>query len=418
MDFSLYSPGFRIYGAPAIAVAYCVLTLSPYHAFRDTWERDNAARLEALDKKAKDRLVAKDLEGAEEASQEILDLAGGRELESKRLRKFVEDARARLEGESGVGKGSGEEMQEEAVTETTGKIETQRQAKDAMRAPAEGTTKGQTEPNEVERRRSAIDLLVKGNAAFETKKYEEAMPFFREAAELGNPYAQFWLALMFERGFGCTADKARAAQLYLSAAIQGIATAQNNIALLYANGEGVRKDDAEAARWMRKAADAGYSVAQVNLAIYYMEGRGVPKDPVIAKTLLTKAVAQGDEEAKKKLDELFPDEEPYVTLVDRWLADQRDGGDGLAFWDPMARRFASSLINVQSYRLEKFYRAKRSGDGRGMIAAVQARVSSTNRGGQPIVNTWTISLFKYDDSDRWWIQSIHDKGLSQSYSDW
>ena len=62
------------------------------------------------------------------------------------------------------------------------------------------------------------------------------------------------------------------------AAEQGDAYAQFNLALMYDNGQGVPQDDKEAAKWYRLAAEQGLGDAQYNLSLCYYEGQGVEKD--------------------------------------------------------------------------------------------------------------------------------------------
>ena len=70
----------------------------------------------------------------------------------------------------------------------------------------------------------------------------EDLPSLRQAAERGDPNAQFELGVR------------------------------------YAEGKGVAPDDKEAARWILKAAEQGHLEAQFNLGLMYADGNGVPLD--------------------------------------------------------------------------------------------------------------------------------------------
>ena len=128
-----------------------------------------------------------------------------------------------------------------------------------------------------------------------------------QAAEQGDPEAQYDLGEAYRRGEGVLRDDAEAARWYRMAAAQGHRNAQSSLGVAYAKGEGVRKDDAEAARWFQMAAEQGGSnllgffgsleedpaeaarwhwmlaeqgetSSQFKLGIAYMEGEGVSQD--------------------------------------------------------------------------------------------------------------------------------------------
>ncbi len=69
-----------------------------------------------------------------------------------------------------------------------------------------------------------------------------------------------------------------AVRWYRKAAEQDYTRALNNLGMKYAFGEGVAKDYAEAAQWYRKAADKGDALAQRSLGDLYYNGQGVAQD--------------------------------------------------------------------------------------------------------------------------------------------
>jgi hypothetical protein len=77
-------------------------------------------------------------------------------------------------------------------------------------------------------------------------------------------------------------DAEQAVYWYRLAAEQGIAPAQYQLGLRYANGDGVTRDYAEAVKWYRRAAEQGVAFAQFNLGVRYVNGQGVARDPVQA----------------------------------------------------------------------------------------------------------------------------------------
>ena len=107
---------------------------------------------------------------------------------------------------------------------------------------------------------------------------ETAVAWFRKAADLGLPEAQFNLGLMYDNGTGVAQDYAEAAKWYRHAAEQGVREAQFSLGVMCDKGEGVAQDYAAAVEWYRKAADLGLPEAQFNLGLMYDNGTGVARD--------------------------------------------------------------------------------------------------------------------------------------------
>ena len=145
---------------------------------------------------------------------------------------------------------------------------------------------------------------AEGDRLYGQKRYDEAVGYYRRAAEQGHAWAQFRLGLCYENGRGITKDATQAVTWYRKAAEQGHAPAQSNLGYCYGTGTGVAKDATQAVYWYRKAAEQGLAPAQYNLGWCYQHGRGVTADKVQAIAWYRKAAEQGDADAKKKLEEL------------------------------------------------------------------------------------------------------------------
>ena len=78
--------------------------------------------------------------------------------------------------------------------------------------------------------------------AYNPKYYETALNEWRPLAEQGNADAQFYLGLMYQRGYGVPQDNQQARHWWEKAAAQGLVDAQFNLGLIYENGEGVPQD--------------------------------------------------------------------------------------------------------------------------------------------------------------------------------
>ena len=83
---------------------------------------------------------------------------------------------------------------------------------------------------------------------------EQAVAWFRKAADQGHAFAQLNLGRM-----------------YASAS-------RGNLGTAYYVGEGAAKDDVQAEAWYRKAAEQGNAEAQRALGRMYEDGRGAPQD--------------------------------------------------------------------------------------------------------------------------------------------
>ena len=150
-------------------------------------------------------------------------------------------------------------------------------------------------------------LLFTGAGLADTdppKTYGDAMRWYKQAARAGNPRAQFFLGLMYERGINVKEDATAAASWFAKAAAQGHAEAQFKLALMYEKGAGVPMSAVQAARWYREAAKAGLGAAQYNLGVLYANGEGVGRDDVLAYMWLDLAAGNGLKQAKAFRDSL------------------------------------------------------------------------------------------------------------------
>ena len=137
------------------------------------------------------------------------------------------------------------------------------------------------------------------------KNYEEAVKWFRMAAEQGYHYGQFNLGLCYDKGYGITKDYTEAVKWYRMAAEQGNADAQINLGNCYYNGEGVPQNYKEAVKWYRMAAEQGNADAQFNLGNGYYNGEGVPQNYTEAVKWYRMAAEQGNADAQFNLGNCY-----------------------------------------------------------------------------------------------------------------
>ena len=127
----------------------------------------------------------------------------------------------------------------------------------------------------------------------------------RQAAEEGDPSAQYELGSKYDWGWGVAKDHQEAVKWYRLAAEQGNVGAQRSLGFKYALGQGVWEDDREAVKWWRLAAKQGDASAQSMLGGMYYEGRGVPDDYREAARWYRKAAKQGDASAQGRLGFMY-----------------------------------------------------------------------------------------------------------------
>ncbi len=94
------------------------------------------------------------------------------------------------------------------------------------------------------------------------------------------------------------------------AAEQGDPQAQYDLAYLYYKSgsdpaiTGVAHNDRQAAHWYREAAIQGHARAQYNMAVLHLHGHGVERDAIVAYAWLLQASANGHEGSKTLMAEL------------------------------------------------------------------------------------------------------------------
>lgn len=112
-------------------------------------------------------------------------------------------------------------------------------------------------------------------------------------ANKGDADAQYQAGRRYAEGEGVAQSDEEALRWWRLAAEQEHVGAQYDIGISYLNGYGVAKDEAEAAKWFRLAAEQGYAEAQYNLGTMLFIGEGVPQDHVSGYAWMLTAESQG-----------------------------------------------------------------------------------------------------------------------------
>lgn len=129
----------------------------------------------------------------------------------------------------------------------------------------------------------------------------------RALADKGDGEAQRILGERYMFGRGDTPkDQAQAFVWSQKAADKGNSYAMYNLALLYDWGTVVPKDEAKSIYWLQKAADSGNPDAPLALGLRYEQGNAVPQDKAKAMELYEKAAALGNQMARTEMAKLDP----------------------------------------------------------------------------------------------------------------
>ncbi len=147
-------------------------------------------------------------------------------------------------------------------------------------------------------------LYSKGDSAYSCGNLEEAVRWYRMAAEQGHAKAQFSLGCCYENGEGVPQSAETAVEWWRKAAEQGDLESQFDLGVCYVRGEGVPQSFEEAAKWWHKVAEQGHAEAQYNLGWCYYYGNGVPQSADEAVKWWRKAAELGDADAIDALEKL------------------------------------------------------------------------------------------------------------------
>ncbi len=170
---------------------------------------------------------------------------------------------------------------------------------------------------------------------YDLEKYEEALFWAREAAKLGDAFAQNNLGFMYDNGLGTEENKKLAYQWFLKASEQNQVNALTTIASYYLNGDVVSQNYVKAFKFYKKAANMRFedsawfkifsdyeilwkknqSRAIYALGLMHEKGQGTRYNYERAKEFYLKADEYGHEISKLRYDALEGDALKAATLA-------------------------------------------------------------------------------------------------------
>ena len=107
-------------------------------------------------------------------------------------------------------------------------------------------------------------------------RISEAIPWYEQAAEGGNPFASYQLGKLYLAGDAVPKDTAKAFEYLTEAAEQGSSQAQYILGKLYLLGNEVERDREAAAQWLTLAAAQGHEYAQ-----FFLDHMEQDRDPSV-----------------------------------------------------------------------------------------------------------------------------------------
>ena len=149
----------------------------------------------------------------------------------------------------------------------------------------------------------AVLLVNRGGLLVHLGRLDDALRDFDRALALDPNSAE----ALERRGnlFEQRKQVAEAVRDYALAGSYGSTYAMRRLGIWYLNGgAGLRIDDAQALSWLRLGTAYGDDKAQMALGYMYSAARGVPQDPRKAYDLWRLSAAQGNEQARKYLEDV------------------------------------------------------------------------------------------------------------------
>ena len=144
------------------------------------------------------------------------------------------------------------------------------------------------------------------------QSHEEAVMWWKRAADANNSNAKYKLGLCYAEGDGLEQSYEKAFGLFIEVAKSGFnIEAENIVGTYYEKGLGIEQSYEEAVKWYAMAAEQKNKEAMCNLGNCYRYGRGV-------KRLYNEAVKwykeSGTKDAQTALNEIYS-----KNLLRRWL---------------------------------------------------------------------------------------------------
>ncbi len=156
------------------------------------------------------------------------------------------------------------------------------------------------------KKQASIEAAMQaGESALKRGDYKAAFRIFGPLAEQGDEVAQYYLKLAYERGKKEQTDFSKVLDWYRNAAELGLPSAQFDLGYFYLNDNGIPQKYDEAFKWIYRAAIQGYAAAQFALGLMYRRGLGVKVNFEDEMEWCQKAANQGLPSAQSHLGQMY-----------------------------------------------------------------------------------------------------------------
>lgn len=140
----------------------------------------------------------------------------------------------------------------------------------------------------------SVAMVQMGITSVLQGKLDEAYEWYKRAAEIGNPFGQYAIAMFHYEGHGVVRDLKLASTYMEKSALQGFDMAQHQYGKFLIEGIGVKKDIEKGLSWLHKALEQNYLPAKATLGELYWKDSIVKKDLTLARQLLKEGAEAGD----------------------------------------------------------------------------------------------------------------------------
>ncbi|HZP91367.1 MAG TPA: tetratricopeptide repeat protein [Burkholderiales bacterium] len=151
------------------------------------------------------------------------------------------------------------------------------------------------------------------------QSWQEALRWWKEAAQRGYTVAMNNIGLAYANGNGVEKDMQRALDWWLQSAFFGNAWAMNAVGDCYERGDGVEQDYMMAMTWYQSAAQQGDRMGMFNVGALFEDGKGVEQDYVEALSWYRRSAEKGDASAMHAIGRFYREGLGVSTdIVEAW----------------------------------------------------------------------------------------------------
>lgn len=246
-----------------------------------------------------------------------------------------------------------------------------------------------------------------------------SLMLMQQAAEQGDPDAQFLIGLQYQVGDGVEKNPATAAKWLRLAAESGHAEAQHALGVLLA-AQPTDPAHGEAEKWLRASADQGNAEAQYDLGSRYAQGIGVTHDTFEALRWYLQSAANGQVSAMKALGEMYGRGQgvavdPVQAL--KWYRQAADLGDVEAkFMLDRIEAVKAAVTNDPEHSLTLWQEKAAQGDLGSILALGLMAAKTTDREEDPTVTVrWSLLLSGLRGAEAWLVRGyLLENGIAVS----